>query len=146
MHQPEQKCQFPSINGPLADQISTATVGMLSAIMLSVKRDGRTTRLKVASASVMLWATVNDVITFTSDRSDAVAISSPNRNDRWSQPVAMCCILAIQTFPRVCHRVPLVWVKNTLRLRLLEDLFLEPSVQYEGRQMHVSGTEHVRER
>ena len=57
---------------------------MLAAIMLSVKREGRTTTLKVASASVMLCATVNDVITFTNERSVAVENLLRKRTmDRW---------------------------------------------------------------
>ena len=50
--------------------------------MLSVKREGSTTMPNVASASVILCATVNDVITFTSERRDAVAISRPTKNAR----------------------------------------------------------------
>ena len=50
--------------------------------MLSVKRDGNTTILKVARASVMLCATVNEVMVLINDRIEPVAISSPSRNAR----------------------------------------------------------------
>ena len=67
-----------------SSRFSAAIYPMLTAISDSVSLEGSVTAPNVASASVMLCATVNDVITFTSDPSVVVATSSPIRNARWS--------------------------------------------------------------
>jgi hypothetical protein len=64
------------------NRFSTATYAMLNAIRLSVSLVGSTTASNVASASMMLWARVNDVTTFTRERKVAVAISRPTRRAR----------------------------------------------------------------
>ena len=55
---------------------------MLSAIRLPVSLVGSTTASKVASASVMLCATVNDVTILTSERKLSMAINRQTRNAR----------------------------------------------------------------
>ena len=52
---------------------------MLSAIRLSVTLVGRTTASNVASASVMLCATVNDVTILTSERKLAGGDQQPDQ-------------------------------------------------------------------
>ena len=74
---------------------------MLSAIRLSVTLVGRTTASNVASASVMLCATVNEVTILTSERKLAVATNSPTRNARWSYPVKMCSTPSRRKLPNV---------------------------------------------
>src|SRR3954468_20499456 len=56
----------------------------------STTRDGRRTTSSAASASVIEWATVKQVMTVAASRKLAQTSSRAARNRRWSQPVRMC--------------------------------------------------------
>ena len=73
-----------------ARTISAATNTMLSAMTASTGADGTCTKPSVASASVMLCATVNAVIVLTSSHVPRVMSTSASTNSRWSMPSRMC--------------------------------------------------------
>ena len=63
---------------------------MLSAIAALRGGSGALAYPSVAIARVMLWATVNDVIVFTSVQRSETIRSSPRTKSRWSTPSTMC--------------------------------------------------------
>src|SRR6267142_945801 len=63
---------------------------MDAAISGSTMRLEICTRLSVATASVMEWAMVKQVMIFTEDEKFFVTSSRPKRKSRWSYPVQMC--------------------------------------------------------
>src|SRR6266478_6517065 len=48
------------------------------------------TRLRVATARVIEWAMVKQVMIFTDEEKLRVTISRPNKNSKWSYPVQIC--------------------------------------------------------
>ena len=57
---------------------------MENAITASIRRSGRLTTCSTASDRVTLWAIVNAVMIFASERSPPPGNSNPKRKSKWS--------------------------------------------------------------